>query len=295
MGHHKSYCAVTHVPIRNRCVAIWTKTRHNAIDVYYSEPAASPFIRGSTDTYGNIDPDEDQRPLMVGLTKEQLEDRPTLFIDEVVYDNILNIGITAFGDGVGSGLATDNGDLDNYNLKLLGFELQDYKSGYERYTQVLKHPDYPNLSIFSDGSFSKIKLSSGKMAEHVYYPKDLLKYFTGLDLKPLKICATLNTVNKNLLVLSKENKLIEKSPVLIAFYENQVCWNLNIDKQFLDLRNTIPDINQHIANAMKVSRFMAINCIKFGPQFKGGVQDGNMQAHKELCKLMVLAHKNNKK
>ncbi len=295
MGHHKSYCAVTHVPIRDRCVAIWTKPRHKELDVYYSEPAASPFIRGSTDTYGDIDPDEDQRPLMAGLTKEQLENRPTLFIDEVVYDRILNIGLTAFGDGVGSGTALDNGDLDNYNLNLLGFELQDYKSGYDRYTQVLKHPDFPNLSIFSDGTWSKIKLASGKMAEHVYYPKELVKYFPGLDLSPLRICDTLNTVNKNLLVLSKKNKLIEKALELIPFYENQACRDLNIDKQFLDLRNTIPDINQHIANAMKVSRFMSVNCIKFGPQFKGGVQEGNMQAHKELCKLMVMAHKNNKR
>lgn len=306
MGHWTVFCAITHAPIRGRCVGIWTKP-NKYDDPYSHENIASIFYRGVYDTYGRIEYDKDQNFVNLIDPKDD-EDGPSMFIMESVFDEMLSFGISNFGHGVGDGSAFSESDLTGFNLKKLGFRLLEEKSADERYKHIYVHDSEPDKQIWSDDTWIRVKLKNGKLKEHIYDWKSFAKLFPEVDYSYLKntwyelnvIETTYEAFRKTIIRWEEKDLHIREFPenkelknnidFLIKSWKDQLCNNMGIDASIIP-HMADEDYRKELAKVFRVRGFMQANNIKLGQRFASGPQDGNDEAFKKLKHLFDIARK----
>lgn len=294
MGHWSVFCAITHAPIIERCVAIWTKPRKYD-DEFRGEIANSIFHRGTYDTYGRLEFDKNQK-YHEHLTERDLV-TPSMFIMESVYDSIIQGPVIGKYDTVNDGSAYLNSDISAYALDILGFKELEDTSTDERYKRIFVHETEPNKQIWSDGTRIRIKKKRAKkLVDGVHDFQTLSEHFPNVNYDKVKnVSYHLFGINRK--IHSNEQKHLlydnldkEVSKLFMGCEDERFLEELNITE------NLIPYLKDdqfrvELSNVFKVYRFMYANNLKFGYRFSGGPQDGNIDAHKMLCDLMQIAHK----
>lgn len=287
MGHWTVFCAVTHAPIYDRCVAAWT-TPPKYDREYYSDIFNSVFYRGVYDTYGRLDFDSGQK-YYDHLSEQQLKN-PSLFILESVYDEILKFGVDSLGHSVNDGSAFENSDVTSHALSLLGFQFAGIDRDRERYNYIYVHDSNPSIKIFSDGTW--VILQKGKkLYENIFTFKEFQKHFPSIDYSVLKTTSfELMDIENAWGDYHSIQSLSQKTDYCENYEFTEFFRRLNISQSLIPYMEDV-EFRKKLADTKRVERFMRTNNLKFGYRFLGGPQDGNIKAHKKLCQLMNIARK----